>query len=164
MAPPVWSVGQVLAAADVNSWFIPLVALKTSAQSVTSSTTPVNDTQLFLTLPVNTTYYVQGVVLFDAAAGGDIKLNIAAPAGATVNVTSNNRTLAGVAANWLPMNTNQIASAGSGAGSTLTLSFNGVVAMGATAGNIQVVWAQNTSSATATRVLSASVLIANRIS
>ena len=164
MSPPTWVPGQVLASADVNSWFVPLVALKTSNQSVTSSTTPVNDTQLFLALPINTTYYIQGVVLFDAASGGDIKLNITVPTGATCNVASNNRTLSAVAQNWLPMNTNQVSSAGSGAGTTLCISWFGIVTMSSTAGNTQVVWAQNTSNATATRVFTNSVMLGTRIS
>jgi hypothetical protein len=165
MSPPTYLPGQVLASADVNNWFVPLVAQKTSNQSVTSSTTPVNDTQLVLTFAINTTYWLQGVILFDAANGGDIKINFTIPAGATMNCQGNYRiTGTGVDVSWITMNASQLAALGNGAGSTQALSFFGPVAMSSTAGATQMVWAQNTSNATATRVLTGSVIMATRIS
>jgi hypothetical protein len=81
MAVPVWVPGQVLAASDVNTWFVPLAAVKTVDQSVTSSTTLVNDNVLAVPVAASSTYEFRLFCWFQAAAGGDFKFQFAGPAG-----------------------------------------------------------------------------------
>src|SRR5258708_21076330 len=74
MVAPTWVTGQVLAAADVNSWFVPLVAYKNADQSVTSSTTLVNDSALHLTISAGANYLMHCYLDYEAAnSPGDIK-------------------------------------------------------------------------------------------
>src|SRR5262245_15271614 len=89
MAAPTWVSGQVLTASDVNTWFVPIAAVKTANESVTSSTTLQNDDELFVSVAANSTYLVQCYIKCDGAATGDIKLNWTAPASATFDSVVN---------------------------------------------------------------------------
>jgi len=63
---PTWSVGQILAAADVNTYFIPRTAYKTSAEH-RSNTTLAADAQL--TVPVDASSHLRGLLLPDLQTG-----------------------------------------------------------------------------------------------
>lgn len=164
MPVPTWSVGQVLASADVNNWFVPLAGLKTGNQSVTSSTTFVNDTALVVSCAASASYAWWSAVAFEAASGGDMKFQWTIPAGASIAGTLLYRTMTpGDSVHTLLSASNPVQTPGSGAGVGLGLTAFGTLIMGSTAGNLQFQWAQNTSNSTATIVRTGSVLIATRI-
>ena len=161
MPIPTWSVGQVLASADVNSWFVPLAAVRTAGQSVTSSTTLVNDNTLFLPLAASSTYIWLAFLDYEAANGGDIKYQWTVPTGGVLRGGSSYMALTGVAVSWQEFNAAAVSSArGNGAGNGQSAVAYGSVTTGVTAGNLQTQWAQNTSSATATIMHLGSFIIA----
>ena len=166
MAPPTWTVGQVLAAADVNSWFVPLVAVKGSDQSVTSSTTLVGDTALFVPLAANGSYEVRCMINYEGGTrnSSDLKWGFSVPGGSTMRYSAlfvgpggstNVQMLTGTSTNTAGSN---------GAGVIQALQMTGSITTSSTAGNLQLQWAQGTSSGTATIVHATSYLIAQRIS
>ncbi|MFI8499469.1 hypothetical protein ACIGFK_13370 [Streptomyces sp. NPDC085524] len=143
-------------------------ALKTGAtQTVTSSTTLVNATQLVLPLAANATYALSGLVIYDGAFGsGDIKVDWSLPASATMLWTANGMGTAAnglYTANTVPAGTT-IALGTYGAGPPYTsLSIEGTIVTAGTAGNAQFRFAQNSSNAVPTSVYAKSRLSARRI-
>jgi hypothetical protein len=163
MPIPTWSVGQVLSASDVNTWFVPLNVIKPSGQTVTSSTALVNDSALVLAVVSNSVYCVQGAIQYNAASGGDLKYTFTVPAGASgfygwtaTNITAFN---GGASSAWTDTNTGQ----GNGTSTFMNIRITGVLNVGGASGNLQFRWAQNTSSGTATTVMGNSALLAYRI-
>jgi hypothetical protein len=145
-----------------------LAKFKAASQSVTSSTTLVNDSDLFFTPPINSTYLVHGLLGFLGSTAGDAKIGWTGPAGAQFRWTG----------------TAQDASISAGSGSVETIRHvitdtevigtvtgaielscvvNGILTMAGTAGNFQLQFAQNTSDATATQMRLGSYLILDRI-
>lgn len=143
-------------------------AIKTGAtQSVTSSTTLVNATQLGVAVAANATYELQGFVVFDGAfAAGDMKVDWSLPASATMLWTANGMSTGGTGlytANTVPAGTT-ITLGTYGAGPPYTaLSINGTIVTGATAGTAQLRFAQGTANATPTSIYAKSRISVRRI-
>jgi hypothetical protein len=166
MAVPTWSVGQILTAADVNSWFVPIAVYKVSTESVTSSATLQNDDVLFASVAANAVYKVELGLVYDGATAGDIQLGWTMPAAAAItNVHTVAITTAGAAS------TDDVTTATAGnpsfgaLGTGTNCGYGGVwiLTTAGTSGTLQLQWAQNTSSATATRVFAGSYLVLQRI-
>lgn len=168
MAPPTWVVGQVLTAADVNNWFVPLCVTKLSDQSKTSNTTIAADTELFLPVAVSATYWFTFSIDFEGGTqnASDIKFNWTVPAGTTLRYHSVREGLVAGTANVVncQTGTDVVAAGTKGAGNLCGTSGWGTLLTAGTAGNITFQWAQNTSSATATIVHAQSVLMLQRVS
>jgi hypothetical protein len=138
---------------------------KTADQSVTSSTALVSDTHLLMAMAVSEVYEFEFIIFFTAATAGDIKLALNVPAGATGSwgaIGPDTTT---------PTNYKSFQAAAFGDATTVTFGGNaanealfisGVVIQSSTAGNLQLRWAQSTSSGTATTILTNSVLKAVR--
>jgi hypothetical protein len=166
MAVPVWVPGQVLAASDVNTWFVPLAAVKTVDQSVTSSTTLVNDNVLAVPVAASSTYEFRLFCWFQAAAGGDFKFQFAGPAGATMgyNCVHNEGGATGLTNSTITYGLGSATTgAGGGAGVNEALSAAGVLVVVGTSGTLQLTWAQGTSSGTATILKATSHLVLRRV-
>jgi hypothetical protein len=166
MAIPTWTPGEVLTASDVNTWFVPSVAYKSSAQNVTSSTTLVNDTALFLPVTANAFYVFELFLFIEGGAGGssDFKMLFAFPAGLTASYGGDYTGPAGTAQIGGYYQQNTTTSIGTiGAGNGRAARFSGSIQVSATAGNWQLTWAQNTSNATATTVEPGSYMMMQRI-
>lgn len=166
MAVPVYTTGQVLAASDCNLWFVPLVAIKASDQSVTSSTVLVNDTALLLPLAANASYevWLEGFWFpVNGSATPGLTFAFTAPAGATFTysqVTSDGAGKAVVVDLSLAGDTGKLAAA---SGPFSPLSIHGICVMSSTAGNLQYQFTQNLSSATSTTMKAGSFITARRI-
>lgn len=165
MPIPTWTVGEVLSASDVNAWFVPLAVIKPSGQSVTSSTTLVNDNDLVLPVAASASYIFECFLSFTATSGGDLKWTWAVPAGASLlyqpvhnegGATGlNNSTLTYSDANTIPA---------AGAGATVeSVTMKGNLTLSSTAGNLQLRWAQNASNAGATTIRAQSHLALQRV-
>lgn len=143
-------------------------AVKTGAtQSVTSSTTLVNATQLVLPLIANATYALSGFIVYDGAfAAGDIKVDWSLPASATMLWSANGMSTSaagGLTANTVAAGTT-ISLGTYGAGPPYTaLSLEGTITTLGTAGNAQFRFAQNSSNVFATSVYAKSRISARRI-
>src|SRR4249920_313896 len=87
MVAPVWNTNDVPTATDFNVWLTNVIAVvKPSLESVTSSTTLQDDNDLFLPGAINSTYWVEGLLITDGASGGDIKVAFQGPAGSSINI------------------------------------------------------------------------------
>lgn len=142
--------------------------IKPSTESVTSSTTQQNDDHLFLSVTANTTYWVQAMIIYDGATGGDIKFRWTAPSGATMSwVDDGLDSAAATATDDVSRARQSISSepvrAAVGAGSSVVAIPKGVLVVGSTSGTFRLQWAQGASSSTATRVLASSILMMRRM-
>jgi hypothetical protein len=167
MPIPTWSVGQVLSASDVDSWFVPVAVIKPSDTGRSNTTSMTNDPALQLTLAAGATYEIRGVIFYDgpSAASSDIQWTFTLPTGASGKYWNSREavggsTLAGAYA-WFWSDT--VTANTTGVSTTMTLPFEGILAMGATAGTMHFLWAQRVSNATNTHVQNNSFLLARRI-
>ena len=141
---------------------------KSSDQTVTSSTTLVNDSQLKFAVAASETYIFQ-VWLYTYAADGtpDIKLTCAGPAGSTV-LWSSSQVI--YLSDGTPTLTSVQTSGATGGASSLFVDANnraimlyGTIANGGTAGDLQFQFAQNTSSANGTSVKAGSSIFGIKV-
>lgn len=141
-----------------------LFVRKTANESVTSSTTLQNDDQLVLAVAANTTYVLDMMLIYSGAEAGDLQLNWTVPTGATMDYrwdgpptsitgTSDGDTRYG-ALNAPPGTSTAI---GATAGNLIAFG-RGLLVVGGTAGNVQLQWAQSSSSGTATTIKSNSYM------
>lgn len=132
--------------------------VKSADETVTSSTTLQDDDVLTIALATNTDHFFDAWLYVNAPAAPDIKVAVTVPAGATLTAefrvaasgsTYGNSTLvtaSGTAVTFLP-------------NGDAFIRITGSVRNGATAGNVTVQWAQDTSSGTATTVKAGSTLM-----
>ena len=165
MAIPVWQVGQVLSASDVNTWFIPVAVKKTSNTARASNTSITSDPQLTLPVAANADYKFEALILFNgAASASDFQWRFTVPSGAVMNYTCPHAdatgTLVGISIvyNAPSVLTSQTTGTGNDRSATMT----GMLTTAATAGNLVFQWAQNTSNGTATTVETGSYLYLQR--
>jgi len=165
---PTWSVGQVLAAADVNNWFVPIAASKPSDTSRASTTTQTADPDLTIALAANASYIINGYLGYAnaSASAGDLKYSFTAPASNTtlwssirIDIASGTTTIAGP--NAAGTANNMTAQTSSTSDRSVHI-FGTVITAGST-GNLTLNWAQNTSNATATIIRANSYLMVQRI-
>lgn len=164
MPIPVFAVGQVAQAADVNTWMVPLAAVKTSDTSRASTTTLTADPELTVAIPSAGTWYLLCYLDFEGATSGAGGLTIQFSSVGTLRYTIVNETFLGSA---------DVGSTFSGGG-TITIFTNGAgVLQGATihgalvttvSGTITLNWAQVSSNATATIMHAQSAMMLWRIS
>jgi hypothetical protein len=157
----------VLTASDVNTWLVPMAAVKPADTARASTTTVTNDPDMVLALGANSTYAIYGVLFYTGAnAAGHLRFTFTVPGGATGayfngHVDSTSGVYAVQNANaW----TDLITSAESlGTGVLMAATVMGVINLTGS-GNLQLQWAQGTSNATATTVKANSFWTAQRIS
>jgi hypothetical protein len=165
MPPPTWTVGEVLAAADVNAWFVPLVAVKTGDTSRTSTTTLAADPDLSIAVPTAGTWALHAYWNYEGGTmnASDLKTQLVFAAG----------TLRYHYVFQGPGGSANVGSTYSG-GSTVALATQGALALcgatvngtivTATSGTLTLNWVQNTSSGTATVMHAQSAMHLQRIS
>jgi hypothetical protein len=139
---------------------------KSADQSVTSSTTLVNDTHLKFAVAANETYIFQ-LWLFTYAADGtpDIKVTCAGPAGSTVLWSSSQVIFNAAAATTLTsVNTSGVSADLFIDANNRAIQLYGTIANGGTAGDLQFQWAQNTSSANSTTTKAGSSIFGIKVS
>ena len=168
--------GQVLtadsAAATGLAWATPATAptiktvRKSSDQTVTSSTTLVNDSQLKFAIAANETYIFEAWLYTYAADGTpDIKVTFTSPAGSTLFWSSSQVIFLANASTTLTVVAPQGTVGDFFVDSNLrVVQLFGSVTNGGTAGDIQLQWAQNTSSANGTSVKAGSYIYGIKVS
>jgi hypothetical protein len=169
MVFPTIAAGQRITAALLNS-MLPVTVYKTANQAVTSSTVLVNDNELTLPVVATGTYLLDGFIDYDGQFGpgtGDIKLDWSLPSGATLRWgplgNASNDTAQKYASNTnVTGNVLTAGTYGTG-GSHNAATPRGYLAVSSTAGNVQLMWAQNASSATATTVYAGSWIRLQRV-
>ena len=154
--------GQKLTAEDLAA-LIPSIATKSVDETVNNSSAIQNDDELVLPLVANAVYVFDLVVIYSSGTTPDIKVGFTLPTGATTALEADFfdpsliRNL--IAQTTVP--TTGIAMGGNAA--TTGCRIWGTVTTGATAGDMQTVWAQNTANASNTIVRAGSYLLVQRV-
>ena len=149
---------------------VPTYVLKANDQSV-SNNTPVDDNELKVSIGANQTWAFRFVVIYDGVSGGDIFVSVKGPTSATGIWSASGIDVAATS----PGNFKSVGvtSVGGIAGQTFgcsgttvwsTVSIEGAVSTGGTAGTLLLRWAQVTTNGTATVVKAGSRLEATKIS
>ena len=165
MGIPVYSIGQILDADDVNTWLVPKAVFKTADETVTSSTTLQNDDELVLPVAANAGYEFNCWVEYLATSGSDIKWSWAVPASATLEYSALHSEGGGTGfsnSHLVYADTDTPMAAGS-APTVTAISMRGKLSTAGSSGSLQFKWAQNTSGGTATHVRVKSWLRLDRI-
>ncbi len=156
-----WAATNHIAMNQMNTYIVG--AWKTGTEAVTSSTTLQNDDNLVCAVVASGVYVAQWRLRTDGATTGDLKYAFTGPSGATMTWESRGLAAADVAN--VAMVSTDVAAIGTtvthgtlGAGTTLTVLGTGLLVVSVTAGNLQLQWAQGTSSGTATNVFAGSWL------
>jgi hypothetical protein len=168
MPIPTWSVGEVLSASDVNSWFVPLAAIKASDTGRSSTTVLAADPDLVLAAAASAQYDVRAVIRYKGGTNGssDAQFQINVPSGASGFWIAQRQNISGGGGviGFADQSFGAALNAGtSGTGNTQQIIISASVTTSASTGNITVLWAQNTSSGTATTVMTGSYIVAQRI-
>lgn len=144
---------------------LPVDGYKSGDQSVTSSTTLVNDSALVVPVSPVAVYHVEALIYYlgTTHATADIKFNFTFPSGATsAGVSYLGQSTA------LAVQQGQVALGGAltfgtnGTGNVMVAKLEFTLTTSISGGSLQLQWAQNTSNATATTVKAGSLLTAKR--
>ncbi|MER6064822.1 hypothetical protein ABT167_27345 [Streptomyces sp. NPDC001792] len=136
------------------------LVVKAATTSRASTTTIASDPEITFTVVANTSYLVEGLILFAADPASDLKIGWTAPTGATFlwNVIGQPST-ASASTGSVITDGQDLASTAFGLGGvtdntkTMTGHLRGYLTVGATGGTFALQWAQITSGANATKVL-----------
>ena len=153
MAVKQWAAGDVLAAADMNSWTVPVYLYKTAATSRTSNTTLTADPHLVAPMAANAMYDLTCLLDYDSDAAADFKAQFTLPAGATMQyawagfTSSDVQTFNGTNSAATVVT---VGGAGIGGANGRGIFILGSIVTSSTAGSLGVNWAQGSSVAIAT--------------
>ena len=134
-----------------------LFAYKTGNTSRSSTTSATADPHLTFTVEANTTYTLSGFLVYDGLDTADLKFGFTAPAGTTGSwwpgAADSSMNALAFAPRWgalTDVTTSVMAVGAQGAGTILAAQPTGLVITSGTPGTFSLVWAQNSSSGTAT--------------
>lgn len=134
-----------------------LFAYKTGNTSRTSTTSATADPHLTFTVEANTTYTLSGFLVYDGLDTADLKFGFTAPSGTTGSwwpgAADSSMNALAFAPRWgalTDVTSSTMATGAQGAGTILAAAPKGLVITAGTPGTFSLVWAQNSSSGTAT--------------
>lgn len=180
--PKTWATDEVVTAAMLNTHLRDnLLAVgpiskkyKTADESVTSSVTFQADDHLVFPIAANEIWAVHYTLFYQAAAAGDLATAVVAPTGVAAGSWLGQIGSALATTDRLDTNMSVLAVQGLGTGNPTQMGSSGTafhvgllfayVANGANAGNVELWWAQNASSGTATILKAGSWLLGTRLS
>lgn len=160
---PLFAALGVPPANQLNKLVTPSV-YKSVDEAVSSTITPHNDAELFISVAANAAYYLAVTGQYSAATAGGMRIGLAMPVGATFNNAS---VLSAVGAST----TFQIAGAGgvitnlvpASTGVAVPFMLVGTLVTAAASGTVNFQWAQSASNATGTTVKAFTNMLAIRI-
>ena len=158
MAVPTWVVGQVLTAADVNSWFVPVPAYKTAVTTRNTLTKSI-DPDLQITLAASCIYQIQAGIIYTSANAMDFTWVI--PASATGGYAGGFNLAGTGAGTWGFTFAATVTAAGLG-GSVNGIQVHGMIQTAGSGGTFGLSWASSTGPVNCTLGVG-SVLTANRV-
>lgn len=165
MAVKQWSVGDVLAAADMNAWTVPLASVKPSDTGRANTTSVTADPDLRVTVAAGASYEIRCIVRYKGGANGssDMQCTITVPASSSGFFVLNRINISGLAVGFDDGNFGTAKNvATNGTGTTMQL----LIAASLTttnSGTVAFAWGQAQSSGTATTVIAGSTITAQRI-
>lgn len=158
--------------ADLLRSMQPLFVAKTADQSVTSSTTNVNDTALALGVEADAEYVLTGLLLYSAHQDADIKCGWTGPTSAVMDWSCHAQTQAGTTAisagfvaDRQAIGATTFPLGGADATNTVVMTawIRGRLDTAGTSGTLQLNWAQRTSNATSSIMRAGSWLMLERV-
>jgi len=151
---PVWSVGQVLSADDVNTWFVPVAVVKQDDQTVTSSTALANDDALFVTVAANAEYTFRCWIDYIGLAGVGLKWGWSVPSGTTMRYSCfhNEGGSTGYGNSHIVYGEGDTGLGEANSPTVTALDMKGDVTTSSTSGTLHFEWAQNNSNAQAMHI------------
>jgi hypothetical protein len=163
MPIPVWSVGQVLAAADVNNWMVPVAVVKMGDTSRTS-TTVTADPELAVTIPGAGSYAFRMYINYEGGTGGaaDMQFVMNSVGSIRFQCLGINASAGTIDPSTTRVGGTAITCLTSGAGALKAVTAAGSLVTG-TSGTVTFSWAQNSSSGTATIVHAGSWMTFRRL-
>lgn len=158
MAAPTWTSGEVLSAADVNDWFVPKAAYKTTSTNRSTLTLSI-DPDLQFTLDANVIYEIRASIIYQSTNAMTFGWTV--PSGATGGYSA---AVNQAGTSWWTFGYTFSATPNAGAESA---NVNGIIIEGfiqtsATSGTFGFKWASQTGPASLT-IGVGSMLIARRI-
>jgi hypothetical protein len=173
--PRTWTDGENVTASQFNSnlrddlnsvWH--LIARKTSDQSVTSSTTMVNESALIAPMAANEVWFLRYTILYTAAAAGDLNVTFTLPSGGTIAFCYNSWPDSGGTIDtnvWTGTASPNASRSFNGISTTVpsALVIEGVFINGGSSGDVRLQFAQVTSNATASTIKTNSALIGAKL-
>ncbi|MFJ3834436.1 hypothetical protein ACIPY6_02845 [Streptomyces sp. NPDC090054] len=172
MPYPVIQAGQRITAGLLTS-MQPSPIVKPADESRTSTTTNTNDLHLLVPVAANATYLATGLLLYSARTDTDIRIGWTGPSGAVfdwiIHAQSQDGT-GGVASAGIVVDRQSIAGGGFPLGgfaaentTIMTGTLSGRLVTSATAGNLQLNWAQRISNATSSIMRAGSWILLERV-
>jgi hypothetical protein len=162
-----WNVGDVLSAADMNAWTVPIIVSKSVATSRNTTTTMTNDPDLQLPVASSAVYDINGCLFYTGnATSADFKFTFSLPSGAGGYYFPCRQNLSGNFTGSFGNQWTDTATAnttGTGVANLMVVFIKGFLSTAGTAGNFTLQWAQNTSNGTGTTVKENSFISAQRI-
>jgi hypothetical protein len=145
----------------------PLVAVKTSDKTVTSSTALSDDAQLSLPVLASTTYLVELLLIYSGATAADAKAGLSVPSGATyqlvpISLPSTASATAG-SLETAVSTSSVVLGIGAATPTKMGAFVTGTLVVGGTAGTCTVSFAQNSSSGTGSVLATGSALRLTRV-
>ncbi|MFD9569998.1 hypothetical protein ACFWBI_09150 [Streptomyces sp. NPDC059982] len=169
---PVISAGQRITAGLLTS-MLPAPIVKGADQAVVSNTTNVNDNHLLSPVAANAAYIVTGVLLYSARTDTDIKIGWTGPSGAAFDWIAHGQSQdgtgglagSGVVVDRQSLGNTSFPLGGFGAENTtyMTAPLWGRLVTSATAGTLQLNWAQRVSNATSSIMRAGSWILLTRV-
>lgn len=164
---PTFPSGHVVSADEMQA-LLPLPVRKSANQSVTSSTTLVNDNELFLSVVANATYEMWMYLVYDADTVGQLKIGFTGPSGFLLDWTTGGESSTTSGTSGVPywgyaFAGSTINYGAAGGGTLMVARPSGILTTASTAGTFQLQWAQAASSATSTTVHVTSTMVLRRI-
>ncbi len=139
------------------------VVRKTADETVNTSAVLQNDNELLFPILANEVWAFEIFLIWLSGVTPDIKFAITVPSG-TLHWQIVDYMAGGSTVSLVKVNVSGTASTAEGGGTAIYSSIlRGVIANGATPGNVQLQWAQNTSNASDTKVKANSYLIAYKL-
>ena len=182
MAIPTWTSGEVLSAADINTWWVPLLTYRTSDLSRSSTTTLAIDPVLQVSVDASAVYQLDAQIVYSGTTTGDIAVGWSYPSGTlgTWAAHCNGTTVIGSSAG-LAVQSNTSSTfgymirteatdisasrtfGGTGASDTYAAHCWGIVRTDVTSGTFGVSWAQGGSDGTASVLRANSYMFLQRV-
>lgn len=162
---PTWNTGQVLAAADCNTWLVPLVQQKlgpTGRNQILGGTILQPDPDLQLPF-VTGNYYLRLVCIYDGPTGANLQWGWSVPAGAALFMMARYRDTSGNLALTARGAAGTPTAGTSGIGTQLPIYIEGMLQMGVTPGSLSFLWCQANGNAQPTSVYQTSYFTAWRL-
>lgn len=157
---------EVVVTAPATGGAVPKIVVKTADEIVNNSAVLQNDDHLLLALAVNELWVFEFSLFYDSGTTPDIKFALTIPAGATINRTASGNDAGGSIRNdstTFTASGDVSSHDGQNVGVIRHTSLRGWVKCGATPGNLQLQWAQNTANGSDTTLHANSYLMAWKV-